>query len=201
MEQKINPCKGDWVTLIEADMNDFQITMDEKKIQSLSVEQYKKVIMEKIRQKAFFDQRKIQKSHMKVKYINYKDLSGPQNYLGHRSFSNKLTSLLFDLRCRNVRSIKDNFHRQYKGEILCPFLCITEIDSQEHLLSCQPVLKHLSDEQRGMLVEVKYEHLFGTTLEQLKVTQMFHILLKIRHRLLDDDQRPAYHGNNSGPSY
>ena len=87
------------------------------------------------------------------------------------------------------------------GELLCNFLSIIEIDSQEHLLLCQPVLKHLSDEQRGMLVEVKYEHLIGNTLEQLMVTQMFHILLKIRHRLLDDDQRPAYHGNNSGPSY
>ena len=61
MEQKINPCKGDWVTLIEADMNDFQITMDDKMIQSLSVEQYKKVIMEKIRQKAFLELQKIQK--------------------------------------------------------------------------------------------------------------------------------------------
>ena len=57
MEQKINPCKGDWVTLIEADMNDFQITMDDKKIQSLSVEQYKKVIMEQ----AFLELHKIKK--------------------------------------------------------------------------------------------------------------------------------------------
>ena len=47
------------MTLIEADMNDFQITMDDKKIQSLSVEQYKKVIMEKIRQKAFLELQKI----------------------------------------------------------------------------------------------------------------------------------------------
>ena len=34
-------------------------------------------------------------------------------------------------------------------------------------------IKLLSDEQWGMLVGVKYEHLSGTTLEQLKVTQMF----------------------------
>ena len=66
---------------------------------------------------------------------------------------------------------------------------------------CHSVLKHLSDEQRVILVGVKYEHLFGTTLEQLNTAQMFHILLKIQHRLLDDDQRPAYHGNNSGPNY
>ena len=153
-------------------MNSFQITMDDKKIQSLSVDQYKKVIMKQISKKKLF-------SHMKVKYINYKYLSGPKKYLGHRSFSNKLSSLLFDLRCKNVRKINNDFHRQYKGEILCPFFCVSEIDSQEHLLSCQPVLKNLSDEQRGMLVSMKYEHLFGTTLEQLKVTQMFHILLKI----------------------
>ena len=62
-------------------------------------------------------------------------------------------------------------------------------------------MKHLGDEQKLMLEGVKYEHLFGTTLEQLKATQMFQILIKIRQRLLDKDQQPAYHGNNSGPSY
>ena len=50
---------------------------------------------------------------MKVKCIVHEDLSEPQKYLCHGSFSNKLSSLLFNLRCKVVRGIKENFHRQY----------------------------------------------------------------------------------------
>ena len=72
---------------------------------------------------------KIQKSTMKVKCIN-KDFNRPQNYLDHKLFSKKLSGLIFDLRCRNVRSIKENFYKQFKGELLCPLSCMGEIDSQ-----------------------------------------------------------------------
>ena len=114
------------------------------------MDSYKQYIFGKIRPKASLELQKIQKSPMKVKCINFKDLDRPQNYLGHKLFSNKLSSLIFDLRCRNVRSIKENFHKQFKGELLCPLRCMGEIDSQN---ICQ------------------------------------YLLLKIRHRLLDDDQQ------------
>ena len=117
MEQKINPCKGDWVTLIKADMNDLQITMDDKKIQSST----KRLSWKKLGKKRFWSYRRFKKIHMKVKYINFKDLSGPQSYLSHRSFSNKLTSLLFDLRCRNIRCIKDNFTGNIKVKYFVHF--------------------------------------------------------------------------------
>ena len=80
------------------------------------------------------------------------------------------------------------------------FFCL-ELDSQEHLLVCLRLKQYLGDDQKLLLLGVKYEHLFGTPEEQLNAVRMFQVLLKIRHRLLDDDQRPAYHGNSSGPSY
>ena len=111
----------------------------------------------------------------------FEALEEPQEYLCNSLFTNRLSSLLFNLRCRSVRIIKDNFHRQFQGqgELLCPLSCIREVDSQEHILVCQALLKPLGDEQKLMLEGVKYEHLFGTTLEQLKATQMFQILIKI----------------------
>ena len=45
MEQKRSPWKGDWVTLVEADMTKFQITLGEQKIEGVSVNEYTKHIM------------------------------------------------------------------------------------------------------------------------------------------------------------
>ena len=42
------------------------------------------------------------------------------------------------------------------------------------------LLKHLSDAQSLMIEGVKYGHLFETTLKQMKATQMFQLLIKIR---------------------
>ena len=78
-------------------------TIDDKKILPLAVDAYKKYIFWKIRPKASVELQKIQKSTMKVKCIDFKDLNRPYNYLGHKSFSNKLSSFIFDLRCRNVK--------------------------------------------------------------------------------------------------
>ena len=50
-EQKQNPCKGDWVNLVEADMKQLENELDDESIASLSVEAYKKVVMTKIREK------------------------------------------------------------------------------------------------------------------------------------------------------
>ena len=196
-EQKNNPCKGDWVTLVEADMAELDINFDQ--IEGCSVEIFRKQIVGKIRNRAFQELRKIQEGHDKVRCIFFRDLSGPQNYLFNMQFSNKLRSLLFNLRCKSVKNIKDNFHRKYKENLFCPFSCENIIDSQEHLLVCPGIKKHLNIEHLEVLNRVRYEHLFGEPLEQYEAVKAFHTILKVRDRLLDKTRRPAYHGNNSGP--
>ena len=198
LEQKKNPCTGDWVKLIEADLIELQIDFDEEKIAALSEEGFRRIIMGRIRKIAFSELQVIQKGHDKVRDIYFKDLEGPQEYLCHKLFSNRLSSLLFNLRCRSVKGIKDNFHRQYQDNLFCPFSCLRSIDSQEHLLICPYLKKHLNHEQISLLEGVKYEHIFGSIDEQHSAALGFSIILRIRDRLLGN-QRPAYHGNNCGP--
>ena len=154
--------------------------------------------MGRIRKIAFSELQVIQKGHDKVRDIYFKDLEGPQEYLCHKLFSNRLSSLLFNLRCRSVKGIKDNFHRQYQDNLFCPFSCLRSIDSQEHLFICPYLKKHLNHEKISLLEGVKYEHLFGSIDEQHSAALGFSIILRIRDRLLGN-QRPAYHGNNCGP--
>ena len=46
---------------------------------------------------------------------------------------------------------------------------------------------------------VQYNYLFGTTVEQIKIVKLFQLLMTIQERLLEENQEPACHGNNSGP--
>ena len=98
-----------------------------------------------------------------------------------------------------MKSIKDNFHRQFKDNLLCPFSCENTIDSQEHLLVCPGLKKHLSADQVIMQENIRYDHIYGDPSEQYEAVKVFHTILRVRDRLLDKTRRPAYHGNNCGP--
>ena len=157
------------------------------------------MIRNKVRNKASLELKSIRQNHTKVKEILYSGLHSPQKYLQSPLFNNKKRSLLYNLRCRSVNSIKDNFHRLYHGEIACPFLCLNQDDSQEHLLSCSTVVSHLSDSDKQLLQTVDYSHLFGTVTQQVGITNMFLVLLRTRKRLLKTAQEPACGGNNTRP--
>ena len=66
-EQRSNPCRGDWVTLVEADLVELHIDFDQ--IGGCSAEVFRKQILGKIRNKAFQELLKIQDGHEKVRYI------------------------------------------------------------------------------------------------------------------------------------
>ena len=140
-------------------------------------------------------------SHDKVRHIEYTNMNQPQDYITGRQFSNKQIGLLFNLRCQSIRNIENNFHTFYNNKIDCPFKCLEQVDSQEHILKCDTLVTHLSDRQKNELVEFKYQDIFGSTDEQLRAKKLFQLMLRKRERLLEKDQGPAYHGNNSGPIY
>ena len=152
-----------------------------------------------MKQFALNELKTIQSEHIKVKHILYESSSEPQEYLKDKHFNNRLSSLLYNLRCESVKDVKNNVRKMYNDEIQCRMKCKNEIDSQQHILECHELITHLGSNQKELLKEVKYEHLFGNPQDQFKITKMFKILLLTRERLLEQDQEPACHGNNSGP--
>ena len=70
--------------------------------------------------------------------------------------------------------------------------CKTKIETQEHMLRCHELQKHLNHTQMKLLNEVHYSDLFESTDKQLSVTKVFKILLGIRDRVLGNPRsRPA----------
>ena len=80
-EQRKNPCTGDWITLVEAELK--ELGMDLKKNGWFTEDVFRQQMSKKIKDKAFIKLQKIQKGHDKVRYILFSDLSGPVNYLSN----------------------------------------------------------------------------------------------------------------------
>ena len=69
----------------------------------------------------FKEQVDIKLNHSKVSDIVHTNLNTPQEYLKSSTFSNKESSLLFNLRCRLVNEFKGNFQNSDQ-HVLC-FVC------------------------------------------------------------------------------
>ena len=67
---------------------------------------------------------------------------------------NKKAILLFNWRCQSENGIRDNFHKQYNGDLQCR-LCMSEIDNQSHLIKCTEIQKHIQVNSIIELVLVK----------------------------------------------
>ena len=153
-----------------------------------------------VRQFSFNELKDIQKEHIKVKHIRFDSLKLPQEYLGSKQFTNRFSSLLFNLRCQSVKDVKANFNNLYEANTQCHFNCLNQEDSQEHMLNCHELTKHLEPDHLDLLKNIEYNDLLGSTTKPLRITQMYLILLKTRERLLGKNQEPACHGNSNGHS-
>ena len=184
---KADPVKGDWSELVKSDFENFDFILTEDEIREMDIKKYKSLIKEKVREYSFLQFKEMQAGHTKGRQNQHEGLKSPQEYLLTNRLTNKQVSLLFNLKCESVRNIKDNFHFQYPGNLMCP-LCKLEVDSQSHILLCS-VLKN----NTHIDPEVKYEFIYGSLQEQVMVTTLFSSLLDLREQLLEKET--AYRGS------
>ena len=145
-----------------------------------------------------FSELETQKSdHSKVRNIIHSDLNTPQKYLTNGIFTNKMSSLLLNLRCKSVIEFRSNLESSDQHSP-CTF-CRKSDDTQEHALVCPVVKTHLSENDTKLVNSVAYIDLFGSVNTQLLVTEAFSIIIKTRENLqkYSVDGLP---GHNSGPN-
>ena len=88
---------------------------------------------------------------------------------------------MFNLRCQSVKNIKYNFHHEFTNNLLCN-LCKKEIDNQEHILQCHVQQEHIKWNHE----EIKYDQIYGSLEQQIKVTILIYNLMEVRERLEDE---------------
>ena len=128
--QKLNPSRGDWTEIVKDDLEKTQV--NENELIEMSKEEAKKMIKSKIDKATFNYLQDLQKTHEKVKHIEYAQLK-PQPYLKSAMITNEEAKMLTALRSQTVRGIRDNFHSYYENDQQCP-LCKSSLDTQEHCL-------------------------------------------------------------------
>ena len=185
-EMKADPIKGDWSELVKSDFENFNININEEQISEMEPNKYKSIIKEKVREYAFLQFKEMQAGHKKGRQNHHENLNFPQKYLLTNMLTNKQVSLLFNLKCQSVNGIRDNFHQQYPGNLLCP-LCSLELDTQSHILKCSVLKKNTI-----INPEVEYEYIHGSLEEQVIITTLYSSLLELRDSLLEE--KTAYRG-------
>ena len=146
----------------------------------MDIIKYKALIKKEVRESAFMEFKLQQSGHEKGNKTPHENLEKPQKYLLTNKLTNKQISLLFNLRCQSERTFKNNFHRHYTGDLNC-LMCNTELDSQEHLLMCKELKKHIDINHN-----IKYDHIYGSLQEQIEVTILYSSLLEVREQMLEE---------------
>ena len=188
-----NPSDGDYVQLVKSDFEEMNISFNLDNVKTTGVETFKKQIKNKVKEAALKYLQEKQKTHNKVKHIEYNKLE-TQKYLTSPLFTNIETSLLYGLRTKTNRTFRANFSNLYGGKIECPLKCWdpkqnepAPADTQEHLLICKKLEITASTICRG---KIEYNYLFSDTNKQREVLTLFNSLIGYKEKLLKELEDP-----------
>ena len=114
--------------------------------------------------------------------VGYNNLA-LQTYMQSPLFTAQDAAILFALRTRTLRGIKDDFRNMY-ADNKCPLDC-GDIDSLKNMLTCTSLQSNL-ESQFSTRNQVRYEHVFSNDIiKQKEATELFKNLLTLREKLLN----------------
>ena len=190
--QKINPSTGDFIEIVKQDCEKIGLDLSDEEISQISKQQFRKIVKSKILKAAFLFLKTLQKTHSKMKNIEY-DSFDIAPYLSSPIFNNKNRTLLLALRTRTVQGIRNDFRGLYPSN-RCPLEC-GEIDTIENILSCSVLKKHHRSNETTTTT-IKYEDIFSKDItRQQKVTELYSQLLNTRSKIMQS--MPV--ASNTGP--
>ena len=182
--QKLLPTKNDWFQLVSEDKNKLGLRVSDEQISTMSKSCFKTLVAKAVRTYALkcLNENATRSENSKCRKLIKTELV-KENYFVDRRFSKSECELLFALRTRTVSGIKANFSSQYENNLVCE-LCSAHPDSQECLLTCDTLSKHVQIPDN-----IEYEDLFRNVDKQHKIVKVFKQLLRVREILQGDDSR------------
>ena len=151
-----HPSKNDWVLTVKNDLEELGIDVNLSHIRVQSKETFKETIKDRCRKRAFLNLLSAQTNHSKMSSIKY-DTFKLQSYFSDGSIDART---LFLYRTRMIR-VSNNYKGTYGENPCCP-LCSSEIDNQEHLLTCSEIHEVPED--------VNYDDIFSNNTSAMKIT-------------------------------
>ena len=183
--QRKNPYKGDWVELVEKDLEDFNITETFEEISNMKKEIFKKKVSQACKKITLKYLLREKERHKKGYHLNYQRLE-IRDYLVSDKFTTAESKLLFKLRTEMLE-VKSNFKGKYKkknqteDQYLCCQLCKSHIDTQENLLLCT----QLNENNK---YNILYSNFFSPDINTVAYTvKQFKKLWRVREEKLSEE--------------
>ena len=177
--QKDIRTKHDWYELAQQNKAELKIAQSDEQISEMKEEQFRNLVTKAVAWRAMDYLNTIALGHSKSKPLIKQSLAREKYFLDNR-FSKSEIELLLALRSRMIPTIKNNFSSQYKNNLDCN-LCHVKVCSQEHLLHCIELTKHVQ-----VPSDIDYSDLFRNTDKQLKIIKVFRQLLIMRELLIEE---------------
>jgi hypothetical protein len=137
--QKENSTKGDFVKLVQNDLESIGMTLEDQGLARSSKSTVNKEIKLAIKDAAFKELMKLKSEKKKLKEIEYKKLE-LQDYLNNDSgLTRNESNAIFAIRSKCVKGIRSNFGKLFRSN-KCPLNCEddqTPVDTQDHILKCK----------------------------------------------------------------
>jgi hypothetical protein len=188
-----DPIKGDFIELVKADFQITDMDLDVNSVETISVDMYKTQVKKKVREAALKYLINIQKTHSKIRDIEFKELK-LQPYLKTPLFSNDETNLLFTLRSRTHEIFKANFRNMYGNVVWCPLKCWEgsedmDEDTQQHMLMCKTLssLVHTDTVANG---RTNYSDIFADIRKQKEAVVLYQQMIEARMEYLKAKNNP-----------
>ena len=179
--QKSLPTKNDWYQQILEDKDKIGLSLSDKEISNMSKDTFKTIVLKAVRHYALncLSQKAIMNENSKCRKLIKEELV-KEKYLSDKRFTKSECELLFALRTRMIPGIKTNFSSQFENNLVCE-LCSAHPDSQELLLSCGTLRKHVQIPNN-----IEYEDIYRDVEKQLVIVKVFKQLLRAREILQSD---------------
>ena len=171
--QKQFRVKDDWIEDIEQDLDEFGIEFDEEKISKMKNENFKKIVIEKMRELAHSSLLAEKDGKEMSKLSGLSSHYGMKDYLETERLSIKEKQLLFNMRTRMV-TVRTNYKMKYGTNLSCTLCTTNTEDSQEHLLDC-PGLYNVPRNS-----SVKHADIFDHLDKKIEAVKYFSKLIKER---------------------
>ena len=142
MAQLEEPTKNDWVTEALKDISHLEIKMDLGQIEAMSIDKFKIICKQKVRQKSFVYLLGNKERLKSIKHIRYEKMQMAK-YLRYNDFGLTTKERQYLFQCR-LNDIDTRGNRKWKYEEIYCISCndISQVETTEHILCCSTLIEN-----------------------------------------------------------
>ena len=179
--QKLSPVHGDWVKQLDIDKQQFNITLSDTEIKSISQQKFRNYVQKRSSELTIQYLEKLQKKNSKSKGLDMRDMR-ISPYLQDSRFSKYERELLFKLRSKTIW-VKDNFRNAYlDNDMLCD-LCKLFPCTQAHPLQCPQLTTTMIVDKK---LNINDKFIYGDVDQQLVYVKIYKQYWDLREEMLTE---------------